>query len=160
VVAAGGTALYPVWKAANPDPPELKVRYRTDTPATATAAKPSLEVFNDTEKPLPLSDVTLRYWFTADGVASYAFNCVNAVFGCSNVSGRIVAMDKATDTADHYLELRFTAAAGSLKPGANSKGIDLQLFRTDHKKLKQSDDRSFDAEMTSYKEAEKVTASL
>ncbi|MZF88750.1 hypothetical protein GTY56_27820 [Streptomyces sp. SID5643] len=28
-------------------------------------------------------------------------------------------------------------------PGANSEGIDLQLFRTDHKKLKQSDDRSF-----------------
>ncbi|AMW13522.1 hydrolase [Streptomyces qaidamensis] len=158
VVAAGGTALYPVWKAANPDPPELKVRYRTDTPATAPAAKPSLEVFNDTDKPLPLSDVTLRYWFTADGSASYAFNCVNAVFGCSNVAGRIVAMDKPTDTADHYLEVRFTAAAGDLKPGANSKGIDLQLFRTDHKKLKQSDDRSFDAEMTSYKEAEKVTA--
>ncbi|PNG18995.1 cellulose binding domain-containing protein [Streptomyces cahuitamycinicus] len=158
VVAAGGTALYPVWKAANPDPPELKVRYRTDTPATATAAKPSLEVFNDTDKPLPLSDVTLRYWFTADGSASYAFNCVNAVFGCSNVAGRIVAMDKPTDTADHYLEVRFTTAAGDLKPGANSKGIDLQLFRTDHEKLKQSDDRSFDAEMTSYKEAENVTA--
>ncbi|MFI9748523.1 cellulose binding domain-containing protein [Streptomyces collinus] len=158
VVAAGGTALYPVWKAANPDPPELKVRYRTDTPATATAAKPSLEVFNDTDKPLPLSDVTLRYWFTADGSASYAFNCVNAVFGCSNVAGRIVAMDKPTDSADHYLEVRFTAAAGDLEPGANSKGIDLQLFRTDHKKLKQSDDRSFDAEMTSYKEAEHVTA--
>ncbi|MFF7865100.1 cellulose binding domain-containing protein [Streptomyces qaidamensis] len=158
VVAAGGTALYPVWKAANPDPPELKVRYRTDTPATASAAKPSLEVFNDTDKPLPLSDVTLRYWFTADGSASYAFNCVNAVFGCSNVAGRIVAMDKPTDTADHYLEVRFTAAAGDLKPGANSKGIDLQLFRTDHEKLKQSDDRSFDAEMTSYKEAENVTA--
>ncbi|MFE6526923.1 cellulose binding domain-containing protein [Streptomyces sp. NPDC057794] len=158
VVAAGGTALYPVWKAANPDPPELKVRYRTDTPATATAAKPSLEVFNDTGKPLPLSDVTLRYWFTAEDSASYAFNCVNAVFGCSHVAGRIVAMDKPTDTADHYLELRFTEGAGDLKPGANSKGIDVQLFRTDHAKVKQSDDRSFDAAKTSYKEAEEVTA--
>lgn len=158
VVAAGGTALYPVWKAANPDPPELKVRYRTDTPATAAAAKPSLEVFNDTGTPLPLSDVTLRYWFTAEDEAAYAYNCVNAVFGCSNVAGRIVAMDKPTGTADHYLELRFTEGAGDLKPGANSKGIDVQLFRTDHKNLKQSDDRSFDAEKTSYKEAEEVTA--
>ncbi|MEV5353756.1 cellulose binding domain-containing protein [Streptomyces sp. NPDC052693] len=158
VVAAAGTALYPVWKAANPDPPELKVRYRTDTPATAAAAKPSLEVFNDTGRPLPLSDVTLRYWFTAEDGAAYAYNCVNAVFGCSNVAGRIVAMDKPTDTADHYLELRFTEGAGDLKPGANSKGIDVQLFRTDHEKLQQSDDRSFDAEKTSYKEAEEVTA--
>ncbi|MEV7083960.1 cellulose binding domain-containing protein [Streptomyces sp. NPDC093516] len=158
VVAAGGTALYPVWKAANPDPPELKVRYRTATPATAAVAKPSLEVFNDTGRPVPLSDVTLRYWFTAEDGAAYAYNCVNAVFGCSNVAGRIVAMDKPTDTADHYLELRFTEGAGDLKPGANSKGIDVQLFRTDHEKLKQSDDRSFDAEKTSYKEAEEVTA--
>src|SRR5690606_5985590 len=54
--------------------------------------------------------------------------------------------------------LRFTEAAGTLKAGANSKGIDVQLFRTDHKKLKQSDDRSFDAEKTSYKESETVTA--
>ncbi|GAB2868625.1 cellulose binding domain-containing protein [Streptomyces deserti] len=161
VIAAGATALYPVWKAANPDPPELKVRYRTSTPAVSAAAKPSLEIFNDTKKPLPLSDVTLRYYFTADGAAGtsgYGFNCVNAAFGCSNVAGRVVELDKPTDTADRYLEIRFTKAAGSLKPGANSKGIDVQLFRTDHKKMEQSDDRSFDAEMTSYKESKKVTA--
>ncbi|GAB2717563.1 cellulose binding domain-containing protein [Streptomyces bullii] len=161
VLAAGATALYPVWKAANPDPPELKVRYRTDTPDTAAAAEPSLEIFNETKKPLPLSDVTLRYYFTADGstgASSYAFNCVNAAFGCSHVAGRVVALDKPTDTADHYLEIRFTKDAGSLQPGANSKGIDVQLFRTDHKKLDQADDRSFDTEMTSYRESKRVTA--
>lgn len=158
VLGAGATALYPVWKAANPDPPDLLVRYRTDTPATAAVAKPSLEVFNKTDKPVPLSDITLRYYFTADDSASYAFNCVHTVYGCSSLAGRVVEMDKPTDTADRYLELRFTEAAGTLKAGANSKGIDVQLFRTDHKKLKQSDDRSFDAEKTSYKESETVTA--
>ncbi|MFE7897752.1 hypothetical protein ACFU3E_09515 [Streptomyces sp. NPDC057424] len=95
---------------------------------------------------------------TAPRALLVRFNCVNVVFGCSNVAERIVAMDKPTDTADHYLEARFTVAAGSLEPGANSKGIDLQLFRTDHKKRKQSDDRSFDAEMTSCKPEEKITA--
>ncbi|MFJ5899436.1 cellulose binding domain-containing protein [Streptomyces sp. NPDC093064] len=158
VIAVGATALYPVWRAANPDPPELVVRYRTSTPAMSAAAKPSLEVFNKTDKQLPLSDVTLRYYFTADDGASYAFNCVNAAFGCSNLAGRVVEMGKPTGTADRYLEIRFTEAAGTLEPGANSKGIDLQLFRTDHKKLDQSDDRSFDAAMTSYQEAKKVTA--
>ncbi|MFI9819336.1 cellulose binding domain-containing protein [Streptomyces sp. NPDC052013] len=162
VLVGAATVTYPYWKplykAANPDPPELLVRYRTSTPATSAVAKPSLEVFNKTDQPLPLSDVALRYYFTADDSASYAFNCVNAAFGCSHLAGRVVEMDKPTESADRYLEIRFSEAAGTLKPGANSKGIDVQLFRTDHKKLNQSDDRSFDAGMTSYKEAEKVTA--
>lgn len=159
-IAAGATVLYPMWKKANanPDPPDLLVRYRTDTPATSPVAKPSLEVFNKTDKPLPLSDVSLRYWFTADEGASYAFNCVQVAFGCSNLAGRVVEADKPGEGADHYLEIRFTEKAGTLAPGANSKGIDVQLFRTDHKELKQSDDRSFDAEMKSYKEAKQVTA--
>jgi hypothetical protein len=157
-VAAGGTALYPVWRAAHPEPPELTVRYRTDTAAAAAVAKPSLEVFNESKKPLPLSDVTLRYYFTADGASSYAFNCVQAAVGCSNIAGTVVTPDEPTSTADRYLEIRFTADAGTLKPGANSEGIELQLYRVDHKQLKQSNDRSFDGAMTSYKESKKVTA--
>jgi hypothetical protein len=157
VVAAGATALYPLWRKANPDPPELAVRYRTATPATAAAAEPSLEVFNESKQPLPLSDVALRYYFTADG-GSYAFNCVQAAVGCSNIAGTVTELTEPTDTADHYLELRFTDAAGTLKPGANSKGIDVQLYRVDHEKLKQADDRSFDAEKATYKESKTVTA--
>jgi hypothetical protein len=121
-------------------------------------AKPWLEVFNKSKKALPLSDVTLRYYFTADGASEYAFNCVQAAVGCSNIAGTVVTLDEPTDTADRYLELGFTAGAGALKPGANSKGIEVQLYRVDHKKLKQSNDRSFDGEMTSYKESKKVTA--
>ncbi|MFJ9726604.1 cellulose binding domain-containing protein [Streptomyces sp. NPDC101209] len=157
VVAAGATALYPLWKKAHPDPPELTVRYRTATPATAPAAEPSLEIFNESKKALPLSEVSLRYYFTADG-GSYAFNCVQAAVGCSRVAGSVVALDKPAKSADHYLEIRFSAGAGTLRPGANSRGIDLQLYRVDHKELDQSDDRSFDAGKTTYKESEKVTA--
>lgn len=157
-VAAGATALYPVWQAANPDPPELSVRYRTDTPDTAAAARPSLEVLNESDSPLPLADVTLRYYFTADGDSSYAYNCVQAAVGCSRVAGTVTRLERPTEDADHCLELRFSKDAGSLEPGANSKGIDIQLFRADHRKLKQSNDRSFDAEKTSYQESKKVTA--
>ncbi|GAA3826838.1 cellulose binding domain-containing protein [Streptomyces chiangmaiensis] len=158
VVAAGGTALYPVWRDAHPEPPELVVRYRTDTAAASDAARPSLEVFNESKKPLPLSDVSLRYYFTADGATSYAVNCVQAEVGCSHIAATIGELDAPTETADHYLEIRFTTDAGTLEPDANSKGIDLQLYRTDHKQLDQSNDRSFDAEKTTYKESKTVTA--
>ncbi|MCX4884284.1 cellulose binding domain-containing protein [Streptomyces sp. NBC_00847] len=157
VVAAGATALYPIWKRANPDPPELTLRYRKATTATAAAAEPSLEIFNESKKPLPLSEVTLRYYFTADD-GSYAFNCVQTAFGCSGLAGSVVELDRPTETADHYLEIRFTDGAGTLRPGANSKGIDLQLYRVDHKKLDQSDDRSFDAAKKTYQESKTVTA--
>ncbi|MFJ2830127.1 cellulose binding domain-containing protein [Streptomyces sp. NPDC087263] len=157
-VAAGATALYPVWRAANPEPTELTVRYRTDTPASTGAAKPWLEVFNTSEKTVSLSDVTLRYYFTADGASEYAFNCVQAAVDCSDISGTFDTPDSPTDTADRYLEIGFTADAGTLKPGANSRGIELQLYRVDHKDLEQSNDRSFDAEKTSYKESKLVTA--
>ncbi|KOG30570.1 cellulose binding domain-containing protein [Streptomyces resistomycificus] len=158
VVAAGATALYPVWKAANPDPPELVVRYRTETPATASAARPSLEILNESKKPLPLADVTLRYYFTADTNSSYAYNCVQAAVGCSHIAGTVRKLDRSAENADHVLELRFTEDAGTLKPGANSKGIDVQLFRADHEKLTQSNDRSFDADKTTYKESKAITA--
>ncbi|MFD9004170.1 cellulose binding domain-containing protein [Streptomyces sp. NPDC059582] len=157
-VVAGGTALYPLWRTAHPAPSDLVVRYRTDTAGAVQAAKPSLEVFNQTKKPIALSDITLRYYFTADGNAPYTFNCVQAAVGCSHIAGSVLALDDPTPTADHYLEISFTSGAGSLSPGANSRGIDLQLYRVDHKPLDQSDDRSFDAGMTSYKEAKKITA--
>ncbi|MGW3625378.1 cellulose binding domain-containing protein [Streptomyces sp. NPDC000880] len=157
-VAVGATALYPMWHAANPEPSELTVRYRADTPATAELAKPWLEVFNTSKKTVPLSDVTLRYYFTADGTPSYAFNCVQAAVGCSNIAGTIAALDDPTSTADHYLEISFTADAGTLAPDANSRGIELQLYRVDHKTLKQSNDRSFDGAKTSYQQSKLVTA--
>ncbi|MFD6420233.1 cellulose binding domain-containing protein [Streptomyces sp. NPDC060194] len=158
-LAAGGVFYgYPKWKEANAAPPELTLRYRTDTAPSADAALPWLEVINTSSKPVPLDEVTLRYHFSADGDVPYAFNCVHAAVDCSNVSGRIVAAEKPTAKADHYLELAFTKEAGSLAAGANSKGIEIQLYRVDHKKTQQGNDHSYDRTKTTFKESDLVTA--
>lgn len=93
VLAGAVLAAKPLWRHFNPEPSELTVRYRTSTAAEADAARPWLEVFNTSDKPVPLSEVTVRYYFTADGSATYRFNCVEAAMGCSNLTGTVVAMD-------------------------------------------------------------------
>ncbi|MEU9128037.1 cellulose binding domain-containing protein [Kitasatospora sp. NPDC048540] len=158
VLVAAGNALYPAWRAAHPDPSDLTIRHRTEPTAVVPVAKPWLEVINSSKKAIPLNEVTLRYYFTADGGVPYGFNCVEAAVGCANIDGTIVALANPSDKADHYLELSFTAGAGSLQPGVNSKGIQLQLYRLDHQDLNQADDRSFEPANTSFKPAKLVTA--
>ncbi len=158
VLAAGGTALYSMWRSAGSESPVLTVRYRTDAPATAAVAKPWLQVVNTSKKTVALRDVTLRYYYTADGDSPYGSNCVQASVGCSNVTQKTGPADDGAPNADHYLQIGFTAAAGSLAPGKSSKAIGLQLYRVDHKKLNQANDRSFNAKDTTYAPSKLVTA--
>ena len=164
IVIAGGTALgtqsQTVWHAVFPTTPSLTVDYRTAVAADSAVAAPELVVVNTSKKPVPLSDVTLRYYFTEDGTTPYGFNCVQAGVGCSNVSGSIAALSPTTSTADHYLQIGFAPGAGTLAPGQDSQSVDLQLYRLDHKPLDQANDRSFDAAITTFKPSRLVTAYL
>jgi hypothetical protein len=159
-VVAGGTALYPQWRDAHQPPPELTIRYKAGAPATAATTRPWLEVVNTSGKRVRLDDVAIRYYFTQDGGSPYAFNCVQASVGCSNIAGRTVAMREPTATADHYLEVTFTTAAGTLAPGAKSGAIGLQLYRPDGGKLDQRDDRSFSPAHDTFKASKLVTGYL
>ncbi|WP_406408529.1 cellulose binding domain-containing protein [Streptomyces sp. NBC_01643] len=159
-VAAGGLALYPEWRAAHQAPPQLTIRYKAGSPATAAVAQPWLEVVNTSKKRVLLSDVTIRYYFTGDGASSYAFNCVQAAVGCSNIAGETVAPADPGTTADRYLQISFTTGAGSLAPGAKSGAIGLQLYRPDGRKLNQLNDRSFNAADTTFQASRMVTGYL
>jgi hypothetical protein len=168
VVGAAG-AVYGVWRLNGPHygvtqaagrapATVLTVRYRTDTPATAPVAKPWLEVVNTSASPVALRDVKLRYYFRADDGVSYAANCVQAALKCSNITESIGKMASPTAQAKSYLELGFTADAGSLAPGQTSQGIGLQLYRLDHKPLDQANDRSFNPAVAQYAPSTLVTA--
>jgi hypothetical protein len=168
VVIAAGTALRPVfprvWHSIHPGQakaPALTVDYRTGTTARSTAvAAPQLVVVNTSKRRIPLSDVTVRYYFSADTSASYGFNCVQAGVSCSRITGAVMPVSDPTPTADHYLEIGFATGSGALAPGQDSKGVEIQLYRLDHKRLNQSNDRSFDASIRTYKPSSLVTAYL
>lgn len=160
LLAGGGVVGYTKWRSSGAKDTALTVRYRTGVPASGGAAQPWLEVINSSDRPVPLSDVTLRYWYSADDGAAYAANCIQTSLGCSHITHKTAAAAQPAAQADHYLEVGFTSDAGTLKPGGSSEGIGLQLYRVDGKQVKQADDRSFKAEATHYEKSELVTAYL
>ncbi len=160
LLVAGGVVFHSLWRSGESEAPVLTVRYRTGAPATTTVAKPWVEVINSSGRPVDLRDVTLRYYYTADGGSAYGSNCVQTSLGCSYITQTTDRAGRPAPHADHYLQIGFTAAAGSLAPGKSSEGIGLQLYRVDHKRLNQSDDRSFNAKDTTYTPSKLVTAYL
>ncbi|GGQ69470.1 cellulose binding domain-containing protein [Streptomyces pilosus] len=140
----------------------VSVQYRTGSGgATADQSEPWFKVRNTGSSPVQLSQVKIRYYFKADAPgASYRFACSWAVRGCSAVTGTFGTLARPTATADRYLEIGFTPAAGSLAPGADTGDMQLRFHRSDWQTLRQSDDYSFGGDRTSYTDWPRVTAQL
>ena len=66
-------------------------------------------------------------------------------------------LDKPTETADYYLELSFTDAAGNLEPGKNTGDIQCRIAKEDWTQFDQSNDYSFDPAKNNYAEWSRVT---
>lgn len=156
---AGLTALTGTASAATDD---VTVQYRTSaTGVTADQAEPWLKVRNTGSSTLPLSSVKVRYYFNADSAGTaYRFACSWAVKGCANITGTFGTLANPTATADRYLDIGFTAGAGTLAPGADTGDMQLRFHRADWQTLNQGDDYSFSPSQTSYADWSKVTAQV
>lgn len=122
----------------------VKAQYvNGDTATMDSAIKPNLRVVNSGTSSVPLSSVTLRYWFTHDnGAATYSLNCDYAGMGCANVTRKVVTVSPARAGADRYLEVGFTASAGSVAAGATSGPIQLRINKTDWSAFDELNDHS------------------
>jgi len=128
----------------------------TDRSSTTSEAHPFFKIINNGKVPFPLTSLSLRYYYTKDqaGTDLYRSYSVNpggltwlapAVFGTPNPK---------TSTADHYLELHYTAAAGSLAPNTNSE---IQgALSVQGQQLNQNNDYSF-SNATMYQTSPLVT---
>jgi hypothetical protein len=141
----------------------LRLQYLcADTNARSQSPHPQFRILNLTATPVPLSDLTIRYWFTGDGAQSYAAaidfaaNSANVQIQ-GNMSATFVSVTRTG--ADQYMQLSFNSGAGNLTNAAgtfvqsrfNSTNPDFGVNFT------QTGDYSFDPTKTSNTDWTQVT---
>ncbi len=123
--------------------------------ATDNQIYATFNIKNTGTSAVSLSGVKLRYYFTKDGSAALNFYKDYAQIGTANVNGTIVS---ATGTnADTYVELSFSAAAGSIAAGGQTGDIQIRIAKSDWSNFNESNDYSFDGTKTAFADWNKVT---
>jgi len=126
--------------------PSVTAQYETSNAAASTSTiSNQVELVNNGTSPVPLSGLTVRYWFTEDGTGTLTYACDYAPVGCANVTGTFGTVSPAVTGADHYLQLSFGSGAGSLAPGASTGGIQNRVYQSSFASMTQTNDYSFNA---------------
>jgi hypothetical protein len=140
--------------------PNLKVQYlAADTSTMGQAVKPHYKVLNMGSTAVPLSQLTIRYWYTLDApIDTEASQCDFATLGCNNIILSNVTLSPARTTADHYFQVAFAPGAGNLAATSGNTGdIQIWFHKTGWSLYTQTNDPSFDATKTAYADWNKVT---
>jgi endo-1,4-beta-xylanase len=137
----------------------LVVQYRTTTSTPTTQdIRAHYDIYNNGNSAQPLTELTVRYWFTADGSTSQTYACDYAQLGCGNIASKFVTMGQAKPTADHYLEISFTGGTPIAANGGHSGEIQNRFHDTNYQvTFTQTNDYSFDGTKTSYTPWDHVT---
>jgi hypothetical protein len=132
-----------------------------------------LDVTNDGPTTFPLSSLTLRYWYTLDGLVPQELDCDSSGVGCTNIvtttmptkavpnprEPNFVEVMPPRTQANEYVEIAFTAGALALDPMLDTGPIQLRLHNQDFSPITQCDDYSYDCPMTGTAiDAQKITA--
>jgi endoglucanase len=110
---------------------------------TNPAVSVDFKLFNNGTTPIPLSEMTLRYWYTIDSAQAQTAFIDYAAVGNGNVPLSFMAVSPAKATADFYLQVGFAAAAGSLAAGANTSDIQARFNKNDFSPYNEANDYSY-----------------
>jgi hypothetical protein len=155
--ASGGDAPTPI-DAGTCTTCKLRVQYRaSDTNATDNQIKPHFNIVNVGTTSIPLRELAIRYWYTADGDRPQLYSCDYAMIGCSNVTGKFVKLTMPEQGADSYLEIGFAAGAGTLVANGQSGEIQNRFNKDNFSNYNEADDYSFDPSRTAFVDWMRVT---
>jgi hypothetical protein len=116
-------------------------------------------VVNTSASAVPLSSFTMRYWFTNESPSDpLEFNCDWAQLNCSNITGRFVVLSPVRSNANSYLEISFSAGAGSVAAGQNSGEIQTRVHHVNWSSFNTTETYSFIADPSFvYEDTQTVT---
>lgn len=137
----------------------LKVQYKVGDPNAAydNQVHPDLQIVNVGSSNVALSDLKVRYWYTADGTQSQSYWCDWANINCSNINGSFTKLTQPSSGADTYLELGFGSGAGNLAAGATTGEIQSRVTKADWSNYNETNDYSYDATKLNYADWSKIT---
>src|SRR5262249_16906565 len=106
--------------------------------------RPFFNIVNVGISAVPLSELKLRYYFTAGKASPLVFSCDWAVIRCHNLSGTFAKLNPGASNADTYLEISFKDKAGLIAPGAQSGEMQTRFNYADRSNFNETDDYSYD----------------
>ena len=117
------------------------------------------QIINTGTVSVPLSSLTMRYWFSNEAPADpLVFECDWAQVGCNNVTSKFVTLSSPVTKANSYVEIGFTAAAGSIAPGESSGEIQTRVHHVNWSNFITTDSYSFISDPSFvYKDTQTVT---
>jgi hypothetical protein len=119
-------------------------------------------ILNNGTSAVPLSSLTMRYWFTNEAPADpLEFDCDYALVTCSDLTATLVSLATPVTMANSYIQIGFTAAAGSIAPGGSSGEIQTRIHHVNWSNFVTTDSYSFISdESFVYKDTQTVTLYL
>ncbi|SOD80758.1 cellulose binding domain-containing protein [Spirosoma fluviale] len=142
--------------------PSLSVLHRDADYGNRTdqLIRPYLALSNEGNTAIPYSQITLRYWFTAEGASPPTdLQVYYAQLGTQNVRMKYVPLSEPRRGAFGYVEYSFDASAGSLAAKSQSGPIENGILKRDRSNFNESDDYSY-APATTFTRNSHVTAYL
>lgn len=121
------------------------------TSATTQRIYFDVRVTNTGTSAIPISSLTVRYWYTWEGSGSVAQTFITPTYFLNNsgmislpasgISGTFASITPVTG-ADHYLQLTFASSDGNLAPGTYME-FGVGMLKNDNSNYTQTGDYSF-----------------
>lgn len=111
--------------------------------------RPYIRIANQDSVSVAYSELTMRYWFTAENYAGINTWIDYAQLGNSNVSMTYFAADQPRNGALGYIEYKILSS-GNINPNSNTGPIQSRFANQDWSLLNENDDYSYQNNTSSY----------